>query len=111
MQLNSSKQQPSSVPELNQQNREHQSLQNSDQTLRPCECKVRLPKLTRMTFDVDVTAWTSFWNPYKSSIHLNTDLTDKDKFNYLCSLLELSALEAIAGLTLSSTNTQKQPQF
>ena len=31
-------------------------------------------------------------------------LSDIDKFNYLWSLLEKSAYEAIAGLTLSSTN-------
>ena len=40
----------------------------------------------------------------KSSIHNNPDLTDIDKFNYLHSLLEHTAAEAIAGLTLSSSN-------
>lgn len=83
---------------------ERRSPQTQDQTVRPHKCKVRLPKLTLKKFDGDITAWTSFWDSFESSIHLNTDLTDIDKFNYLRSLLESSALEAIAGLTLSSTN-------
>ena len=45
--------------------------------------------------------WTAFWDSYESSI--NT-LSDVDKFNYLRSLLEKSAYEAIAGLTLSAAN-------
>ena len=107
VQINSSsRQQPSTVTRTTEpeQNRERQSPQTQDQIVRSRECKVRLPKLTLKKFDGDVTAWTSFWDSFESSIHFNTDLTDIDKFNYLRSLLELSALESIAGLTLSSTN-------
>ena len=42
-----------------------------------------------------------------SAIHKNDDLTDIDKFNHLRSLLERTAHEAIAGLTLSSANYQE----
>ena len=107
MQINSSsRQQPSTVTRTTEpeHNRERQSSQTQDQIVRSRECKVRLPELTLKKFDGDVTAWTSFWVSFESSIHLNTDLTDIDKFNYLRSLLELSTLESIAGLTLSSTN-------
>ena len=48
--------------------------------------------------------WTSFWDSYESAIHNNKELTDVDKFNYLRSLLERTAYDAIAGLTLSSAN-------
>ena len=37
-------------------------------------------------------------------MHLNSTLSDVDKFNYLRSLLEKLAYEAIAGLTLSASN-------
>ena len=46
----------------------------------------------------------SFWDSYQSAVHLNSELTDVDKFNYLRSLLDHSAYDAIAGLTLSSAN-------
>ena len=93
----SSRQQPSTVTRTteHEQNREC----HSPQTVRSRGCMVRLPKPTLKKFDGDVTAWTSFWDSFESSIHLNTDLTDIDKFNYLHSLLEFSVLEAIVGLT------------
>ena len=31
--------------------------------------RVRLPKLTIRPFNVDLTAWTTFWESYESSIH------------------------------------------
>jgi len=51
--------------------------------------------------------WTSFWDSYQSAIHLNSELTEVDKFNYLRSLLEHTAFDAIAGLTLSAANYQQ----
>ena len=58
-------------------------------------------KLTIRPFNDDLTAWTT---SYESSIYQNASLSDIDRFNYLCSLLEHTALEAISGLTLTSTN-------
>ena len=45
--------------------------------------------------------WTTFRDSFESSIHNNTGLSNIDKFNYLNSLLERSAAEAISGLTFN----------
>ena len=66
--------------------------------------RVRLPKLTLRTFNGDVTTWMTFWDSYESAVHNSDDLSDIDKFNYLRSLLERTAYEAISGLTLTSAN-------
>ena len=66
--------------------------------------RVKLPKLSLKKFNKDLTSWTPFWDSFKSSIHDNDELTSIDKFNYLNSLLESSAVAAIAGLTLSEAN-------
>ena len=55
-------------------------------------------------FNGDITTWTTFWDSYESAIHNNTELSDIDKFNYLKSLLEHTAHEAISGLTMTSVN-------
>lgn len=66
--------------------------------------RVKLPKLTLPRFNGDVMKWTMFWDSYESAVHDNDQLSDVDKFNYLRSLLERSAYEAIVGLTMSSAN-------
>lgn len=66
--------------------------------------RVKLPKLTLKPFNGDITTWTTFWDSYESAIHNNEALSDIDKFNYLKSLLERAAREAISGLTLTSAN-------
>ena len=48
--------------------------------------------------------WTSFWDSFKSAVHDNSALCEVDKFNYLRSLLERTAYDTIAGLTLSDTH-------
>ena len=53
-------------------------------------------------FHGEVTTWMGFWYSYKSAVHDN--LSKIDKFNYLRSLLEDSASQAIQGLALSSDN-------
>ena len=65
--------------------------------------RVKLPKLMLKAFNGDITTWTSFWDSYESAIRKNP-LSDIDKFNYLNSLLERSAREAVSGLTLTSAN-------
>ena len=69
--------------------------------------KVKLPKITLPHFKGNPIYWTSFWDSYESAIHANPSLSDVDKFNYLKSLLEREAFDAIAGLTLSSANYQQ----
>jgi len=66
--------------------------------------KVKLPKLTIQPFKGELTAWTTFWDSYQTAIDANTALSDIEKFNYLRSLLQGPALDAIAGLTLTAAN-------
>ena len=66
--------------------------------------QVRLPKLSIKKFNGDLTKWMTFWDIFNSSIHSNPTLSNVDKFNYLSSLLESSAAEAIAGLSLTDAN-------
>lgn len=69
--------------------------------------KVKLPELTLPHFNGNLMKWPSFWDSYESAIHKNKELTNVEKFNYLRSLVERTAYDAIAGLTLSSTNYQE----
>ena len=69
-----------------------------------CGAKVKLPKITLPHFSGNLMKWTTFWDSYESAVHNNRDLTAVDKFNCLKSLLERSAYDAIAGLTLSAAN-------
>ena len=73
--------------------------------------KVRLPKLTIKPFSGNVTAWTTFWDSYNSTIHENPDLSDIEKFNYLRSFLVHGATEAISGLTLTAANCKEAIQI
>ncbi len=66
--------------------------------------RVKLPKLSIRPFRGELTAWTTFWDCYEAAIHKNTSVSAIDKFNYLRSLLESTALESISGLTLTAAN-------
>ena len=41
--------------------------------------------------------WSAFWDSFNSAIHTNDQLSEIDEFNYLRSLLEGAAYDAIAG--------------
>ena len=69
-----------------------------------CGAKVRFLKITLPLFNGNLMKWKSFWDSYESAVHNNRKLSDVDKFNCLGSLLERSAHDAIAGLTLSAAN-------
>ena len=69
--------------------------------------KVKLPKISLPRFNGRPVKWIPFWDSYESTIHSNHDLSSVDKFNYLRSLLDGVAFDAIAGLTLSSSNYQQ----
>ena len=69
--------------------------------------KVKLPKISLPRFSGNPVKWSSFWDSYQSAVHFNPDLSNVDKFNYLRSLLDGAAFDAIAGLTLSSANYQQ----
>ena len=66
--------------------------------------KVQLPKISLPCFKRSPIYWTTFWDSYESAVHLNSALSDVDRFSYLRSLLERSTFDAIAGSTLSSAN-------
>ena len=68
---------------------------------------VKLPKLSLKKFGGDLTKWMTFWDTFESAVHNNPTLTSIDKFNYLNSLLESAASEAISGLTLTSANYEE----
>ena len=68
---------------------------------------VRLPMLQLRSFGGDLTKWTSFWESFESAVHSNDNLSDIEKFNYLTSLLERSAREAVSGLALTAANYHK----
>ena len=71
------------------------------------ESRVKLPKISLKKFDGSLTKWSSFWDTYDSSIHQNPTLSSIDKFNYLKSLLESSASDAISGLSLTAANYEE----
>jgi len=54
--------------------------------------------------ELDLTAWIRFWDSYKVAIHENHSLSEIDKFNYLNSLLQGPALDAVSGFTLTAAN-------
>jgi hypothetical protein len=66
--------------------------------------KIKLPKLSLFRFSGDPTKWVPFWDSFLSAIDENNDLNDVDKFQYLRSLLEGSAVNAIFGLSLTNSN-------
>ena len=68
--------------------------------------KPKLPKLVIHKFNGEITKFRTFWDSFSSAIHTNTELSPIDKFNYLKSLLEGPASQAIQGLSLSATNYQ-----
>ena len=73
-------------------------------SVRPIMPQVKLPKLSIKKFSGDLTRWVTFWDSFDSSIHANPTLSSVDKFNYLNSLVDSTAAEAIAGLAITSAN-------
>ena len=62
------------------------------------------PSFKLRHFNGDLTKWTSFWESFEAAVDSNPDLSNVEKFNYLSSLLENTAREAIAGLSLTEAN-------
>ena len=84
-----------------------QNTEGRDPRLHASHSRVKLPKLQLLPFSGDLTQWPSFWDSFASAIHANEQLTAIEKFNYLNSLLERSAKEAISGYALTATNYQE----
>ena len=58
--------------------------------------KVKLPKLLLHNFHGSVTDLFPFWESFDSAINQNSDLSEIEKFQYLRSLLQGSALNVIS---------------
>ena len=65
---------------------------------------VKLPKLSIERFGGDLTKWMTFWDAFYAAVHSNPHLSNIEKFNYLNSLLESTAAEAVTGLSLTYAN-------
>uniref|UniRef100_A0A1X7UT25 Uncharacterized protein n=1 Tax=Amphimedon queenslandica TaxID=400682 RepID=A0A1X7UT25_AMPQE len=66
--------------------------------------RMKLPRLTLTPFDCNYTKWYTFWDSYKSAVHNDPRLPYIVKFNYLQSLLQKTAMESIAGLSLTAAS-------
>ena len=73
-------------------------------TVTPPVTTNRLPKLILSKFQGNVTKWTAFWDSFSLAVHECADISKVNKFNYLNSLLEGSAANAILGLILTESN-------
>ena len=62
----------------------------SDSSIRIAGMKPKLPKLQLPKFTGDITKFKIFWDSFNSAIHMNTELSPIDKFNYLKALLPMS---------------------
>ena len=67
----------------------------------------KLPKLTLPHFTGNITEWQSFWDCFESSVHLNTALSEVQKFSYLRSLLHDEAASCIARFQVTHVNYRK----
>ena len=66
--------------------------------------KVKLPKLSLVTFDGEPTNWQPFWDSFRSSIHENAALANVDKLQYLKQSLVGIAADTISGLPLTNSS-------
>jgi len=67
----------------------------------------KLPKLALPTFCGDIREWQTFWDCYECAVHLNTSLSDVQKFTYLRLLVDGAAQSCIAGFQLTNANYTK----
>jgi hypothetical protein len=66
--------------------------------------RVRLPKIELQRFSGDPGRYQEWWDSYESMVHLNQDLAEIDKFNYLKSSVTGSAKAAILGMSTTTAN-------
>ena len=52
----------------------------------------KLPRIMLKEFSGDLIEWSSFWDGFEASVHLNPKISDVDKMNYLRGLLKGDAL-------------------
>ena len=66
------------------------------------ENKVKLPRIELSKFNGDIIEWKGFWDQFKSTVHEDNNISAIQKFSYLGTILEDSALSAMSGLILSA---------
>ena len=67
--------------------------------------RVHMPKLILPKFDgSNLLEWQGFWDAFTSAVHLNTQIPDVNKFNYLKAQLTGTALDSISGFTVTGDN-------
>ena len=64
---------------------------------------VKLPLIDIAKFSGELPEWTTFFDLFKAAIDTSSDLDDIQKFTYLRSYLQGSALQAINGFTLTNS--------
>ena len=69
--------------------------------------QIKLPKLVLKDSMSILQSGVHFGTLFEAAIHKNSKLATIDKFNYLNSLLEKTAAEAIAGLALTNANYEE----
>uniref|UniRef100_A0A5S6R2D4 Uncharacterized protein n=1 Tax=Trichuris muris TaxID=70415 RepID=A0A5S6R2D4_TRIMR len=63
-----------------------------------------LPKWNLSKFDSYVLLFTAFWDQFDSGVHSRTDISDVTKFVYLRTCLVGTAVDAIAGYSITGAN-------
>ena len=63
-----------------------------------------MPKITLKTFSGDHLHWKSFKETLETAVHNNESITNMEKFTYLKTYLDKSALQEIEGFPLTSKN-------
>ena len=61
---------------------DHSTPQSSQVSLDSSASYHKLPKLTLPHITGNITEWQSFWDCFESSVHLNTALSEVQKFSY-----------------------------
>ena len=80
------------------------SVLSKDSSVRVTGAKPKLPKLHLPKFTGDITRFKTFWDSFNSAIHMNTELSSIDKFNYVKALLDGPAANVVQGLSLTEDN-------
>ena len=65
---------------------------------------LKLSKITLKTFSGDPLDWKSFKETFEAAEHNNESITNIEKFTYLKTYLDKSALQAIEGFSLTNEN-------
>ncbi|XP_066595394.1 uncharacterized protein [Prorops nasuta] len=65
---------------------------------------LRLPTITLPTFEGSYEKWLQFRDSFRSIIHENVNLSDIDKFHYLCAAVKGDASRAIQSFSINSEN-------